>query len=395
MSFEYKYDYELINEINGMQNGLLITVSIDNFAYIVLNPETKSSYEAHIVKLQKMLAQYLNSTVIRHSEKCFFILTDTKTNIYKDVMALINNFNNIDENNIFLKCLIGYSFFDVTSKKNNNPICQSLAALDYAIKNNIKAVNYADYILEHNLEEQKPNAIPKKILNIIHNKGLKVYVRPILDNNTNEIRLYESTIETKDTKDKISEDTIISFSKEFNLISLINNISCKLIREQMAYNIKSNIIINISIENCIDKYWVSNFINKINDLPLSSRLIISLSEKIDNKNKKSLFQFIEQVRAIGCKIMANITHALSYKINEIQKINLDYINLESSFTNNIESDPVILHATKLMIDFFRVIEVKILASQVDTKEKFEIMKQLPVDYLHGQIVGEKIEIEKI
>ncbi|UAT42724.1 EAL domain-containing protein [Anaplasmataceae bacterium AB001_6] len=399
VKFEYTYDYNLVSKVTEMESGILIAISIDNFPYIVSNDNVSRDYEDYVIKIQEVLSEHLNATVIRHSDHVFFILTEQEISVHNEVFPLIRNFNNQEGHNIFLKCVLGYCIFSCNQKTTNtHPISNALAALKFATKTNVFCVNYDDYASHFHLDDTKNNhELPKFISSAIDSGSLVMYARPIIDIHNGKIEMYESFLSIKDLpkQKKIREIDIIRSAEEFNLIGILDNIACKMVRNQTAHDANNKFITKISLKSCISNYWLTDFFSNIQDLPLAKRMVIEIHGEYSHYNKKEIVSFINKLKDLGCKIMFNTSGIAIGRMTEILNLRVDFVKIDERLIEDIENNPVTQNIVKFLSDFFYSIGSNVIATGITNDTQVEILKNLKIQYLQGPLFGKEIPIDQL
>ena len=72
-------------------------------------------------------------------------------------------------------------------------------------------------------------------------------------------------------------------------------------------------------------------------------------------------------------------------------MNVDYIKIDASIIKNIVEDKNSEYIAKLIVDFSNRVGVKTIAEFVHSKEVFEKVKDLGVDYSQGYYFSEPLE----
>ena len=73
------------------------------------------------------------------------------------------------------------------------------------------------------------------------------------------------------------------------------------------------------------------------------------------------------------------------------KLDVDFLKIDSSIIQNINTDKNSYIITKTIVDFCKQINVKTVAEYVADGDLFEIAKNLGVDFVQGYFIGEPKE----
>ena len=103
---------------------------------------------------------------------------------------------------------------------------------------------------------------------------------------------------------------------------------------------------------------------------------------------KEIKDFINTVKKYNCKIAIDDFGSGYSNLNHIINLDIDYIKIDASIIKNIDKDENSEHIVKLLVEFSKKLGIKTIAEFVSSKEIFEKVKKLGIDYSQGYYFSE-------
>lgn len=296
----------------------------------------------------------------------------------------------IDENRIYLTINVGVA----TSNKNNEISKKQLFenayfALKYAKERKIQYALYHENLIS-NAENLYSYYWKEKILLAIQNKSVIAFYQPIINNTTLYPEKYEMLIRLKDSDDKyISPYNFMLSSRKYGLYNHLTKI---MIIEVFNKIIETDyeISINISISDICNISTMKLLINKLNHFPKdkTSKIVFEILESEGIESYNEIKEFISTVKKYGCKIAIDDFGSGYSNLNHIINLDIDYIKIDASIIKNIDKDENSVHIVMLLVEFSKKLGIKTIAEFVSSKEIYEKVKKLGIDYSQGYYFSE-------
>lgn len=303
----------------------------------------------------------------------------------------------VDEEEIFLTVHMGISTSSCSGESCKTDISKLVYKANIAMKYaKSKKVQYAIYNSElMNISgDNYEYFIKKQIIMAINSNNIFAVYQPIVDNRTNEIVKYESLIRINGVENRIINPVhFLELSKECNLYShltkfMINEVFNKVMNTdyKISINISVTDIINLSTNNLI--------FSKLKKMPQEKRenIIFELLESEEIKNYSQVEDFINILKSYGCKVAIDDFGSGYSNFNHILNLNIDYLKIDSSIIKNILEDKTYETIVRLIIDLTRDMKIETIAEFVCSKDIFEKIKELGIDYSQGYYISEPIKL---
>jgi len=297
-------------------------------------------------------------------------------------------FNNM-ENDVY-ECEEGYSIvsdFTVGIAYGTEHLHhRSHVALQKAI---IEKVNYKEYDSTAMSKDLQRSSLDKlKIYkSALHDGNIVPYFQPIVNAQTTSVMKYEALARliTKDGKvispyqflnSAIEDKTFEFFTRQitqkiFNIYEKSNmNFSMNLTYE----NISSTTMMDY-IKNRLDKYG-------------GDRMTFEIVETEEIKDYELVEDFILMVKEYGAKVSIDDFGSGYSNFTNIIKLNIDYIKIDGTLITKLLDDVKARNMVAGLIQFAKSINVETIAEFVSSRELYDEVKALHVDYIQGYYFGE-------
>jgi len=268
----------------------------------------------------------------------------------------------------------------------------AISALGYARLNNIKYIYSSDdingikNIVYSNIE------VLKKVKTIIDSNNIINFYQPILDNHTEKIQKYETLVRLKSQNNELlSPMTFLDIIKNVQLYEQLTKIVYKNAFDKFKFN-NYEFSINIShidIENKIVRDYIFEILSK--NPHVSNRITFEIAEDKNLKDIGLIKEFIKEIRKYEAKIAIDNYGSSYSNIQNIVQIEPDFIKIDGSIVHNIVDFPKCYTLLESINIFAQNFGVKTVAEYVSSKEIFNEVINLDIDYSQGYFIGKPSE----
>jgi len=282
----------------------------------------------------------------------------------------------VDEHEIDIRATAGITF----SPKNNKLITANIA-LKVAKKNN------KDYIVFYealdNFKEYQNNMLwTKKLKQALDKDNIIVYFQPLVNNKTMNVDKYECLVRMVDEEKVIAPFFFLEVSKKANQYRNITKIVIEKSFKEFE-NLPFEFSINISYEDIEDKNFLNFIKYKLQKYDVAKRVVWEILEDEGVKSYDVLFDFIKEVKALGCKVAIDDFGTGYSNFEHLMRMNVDYLKIDASLVKHVATDANSYKVVKTIVDFAKSLNLKTIAEYVENEEILEITKKLGVDFSQG------------
>jgi len=389
----------LIEKLNDSIGKIIILINIDDFTTI-------NDFYGHEVgdKVLKKLASILKE-----------MTEDTKSEVFKlpsDEFAIITDASHLENEieNKIKSCILKISNEDFTVG-NRHTVYVSVTVSAALINEDKTGLINADMtlklakragkefmIFDKNLELAKQYEsnvkIENTIRNAINNNGIIPYFQAIVNIKTQKIEKYEALVRLKEANGNIlSPFHFLETSQKIKLYPQITEIMVEKTFEYFSKN-KKKFSINLAFSDILDEKTREYIFKKIEEHQISEQLTIEIVETQQNKYESYVESFIEEVYASGANIAIDDFGSGYANFQHMTTMKSDYMKIDGSLIKNIDTDQNAKLIVETIIVFAQKLKKKTVAEFVHSKEIYEIVKSLGIDYAQGYYFGKpESEIE--
>ena len=349
---------------------------------------------AVLIKIAEILDElsYENVKVYRTGSDEFILLQDfaAYTTEYED--SIKKMISEINSTSLYLEEYKLNVYVDVTVGIAHDFI-NCLEKADIALREAQQGhLSYLMYTDDLSLDTKYENDIKWTaiIREAVANGKIVPYYQPIVDKDQNIIK-YESLMRLIDEDNKvISPFFFLEISKKAKFYTIM----MKMIIEQTFNVIKESnkdITINLSIQDIYNKQMVDYIKSQLLHLNIAKNVIFEITESESISDYDKVYQFIIEVKKLGCRIAIDDFGSGYSNFSYILKLKPDYLKIDGSLIKDIHKDENAFIITKTIAQFAQRLGISTIAEYVHNEEVFEILKKLNIDCYQGFYFSEPKE----
>ena len=389
--YNRNYLQDLENFIN-LNDYILATLDIDYFKMV------NDTY-GHDVgdKILAQTAQIIASTVrlkddiiIRYGGEEFIILAKVNRKDNLNALNVIERiFVNIQKSEFYINnnevinitVSIGVNLTPFKSRSFADAFKLTDIAL-YNAKN--KGRNNIEIYDELENKNNDLNISINEIKDAIENQQMVCFYQKIVDSKTLEVSHYEALLRIIDKNGNIilPEKILPVIKGTFilrNITKYVLEICYKKLQEEK--DIKINI--NLNPKDVIDNSIIQILKSFATENNISNRLGLEIVESEDLISSKDAKENLLMLKNLGYNIFIDDFGSGYSNFIYLTEIKTDYIKIDGSIISKILDDKISFLLVKSIVEFAKEADIKVIAEYVSTKEIFEIIKILEIDYVQG------------
>lgn len=215
------------------------------------------------------------------------------------------------------------------------------------------------------------------------------YYQPIVNNQTGKIEKYECLCRLINREGEvISPFHFLEVAKQTGYYPLLTK---EIVTKSFMLfnNYDYEFSINLSVLDICDP----DTIKFIKDMLISYKNIsrnvvfeIIESEGIENYNE--IKTFIDLVKDLGCKIAIDDFGSGYSNFENVLKLNIDYLKIDSTLIKNIDNNTDLQIVTRTIVNFSRELNIQTIAEYVHSEQVLAKVKELMIDFSQGYYLGE-------
>ncbi len=141
--------------------------------------------------------------------------------------------------------------------------------------------------------------------------------------------------------------------------------------------------INLSVEDILDPQTVAFILGKLEQSGASDRVIFEILESEGFENFEEVQRFIAKVKQRGGRIAIDDFGSGYSNFAYLLNLEVDFIKIDASLIKNIDKNANSRIVVETIVAFAQRLGIKTIAEFVDSKEVFETVKEIGVDFSQG------------
>ncbi len=240
-------------------------------------------------------------------------------------------------------------------------------------------------------EEDCQSTSSKRISDIqlaIDEDRIKCAYQPIYSNKSKKIDKYEMLIRLIDKNgDIITPNEFLPSIRNtqvyIKLTSIVLNTAIKTLNET-DYQLS----MNLDIQDILNNELIMLFKTSLKNKPeLAARLTVEILEHEEILNFELVKKRIKVLENLGLKIALDDFGSGFANFRYLLDLDIDILKIDGSLIKNIDQSSEAYFMVKSIVDFTKNMNMATVAEHVETKEEFEVLSELGVDYMQGFYLG--------
>jgi len=398
---------KLLDDLTILTNPVLILVNIDRFG------EINDFYGTEIGDnvLKGMENRITASTIMDFSYKLYRIYADEFAILYdekylngrshEEIIASLHSHIesapfSVNGTLIMIKVTLGAVIDPMREVKEHLSISQLLIDSDMALRH-AKHTDKEFVILNDTINIRKEIAhnieFTGKIMEAIASDRIVPFFQGIIENKSADNFLddpyslvptkYECLIRLIGTDKKvISPFSFLEVAKKAKLYSHLTHImieKCFDFFQENSYEFS----INLSVEDILDMKTVQFIFDKLENKNIAKRVIFEILESEGFENFEEVKEFIKQIKQRGGRIAIDDFGSGYSNFAYILHLQVDFLKIDASLIKNIHSDTNSRIIVETIVAFAQKLGIKTIAEFVHSKEVYDIVKEIGIDYSQG------------
>lgn len=387
--------FALMNYLKTMDSGNLFLVNVDNFNNI------NSAYgfeigDKALVEIARLIniAKPVNNKLFRMNSDEFVLVNNdilSSKELGFIASSIISFFDQMelcidDEIDIKVSVSIGISIGN-----HNTLLSHARVAIKELREHRRSAYKIYNPRSSYIKKQQENIYWIHKIKDAFIDENITTYYQPIVNNKTGKIEKYECLVRIMQDGILIPPIRFLEASKLTGTLSLVT----KAIIEQACKkfsNTDYDFSINITNTDLHLDYleeYLMKYVKKYDIHP--SRITLEILEDIDTLGEDDTLKQLDSLRYNGFKIAIDDFGSHSSNLSRLLEFSPDYLKIDGSFIKDILIDKKSLVIVEVIILLCQRSNIKMVAEYVHSKEVYEKIKELGIDYSQGYYFGEPKE----
>ena len=158
--------------------------------------------------------------------------------------------------------------------------------------------------------------------------------------------------------------------------------------ETLEQNRLVHLAVNLDIQDILNKDIMNMFYETFeNRKELAQRLTVEILEYEEIKNFTLIEESIERLKSIGFAIALDDFGSGYANFGYLLNLNIDILKIDGTIIRDIDKNRPAYNIVKAIVSFAKSMEMETVAEMVNTKEEYDTLIEIGVDYLQGYYLG--------
>ena len=228
----------------------------------------------------------------------------------------------------------------------------------------------------------------KIIQEAICDDRIRVHFQPIMCNSSDNITKYEVLCRIEDRDKTLYQPQ--EFIPSAIVAGRMSDITRVVIDKSFKYFKNNNhaFSINATLEDFEAEYLVEYIEYKCDYYGIDPRRVyIEILENISTEATSGCIQQIQALKEMGCNISIDDFGVDSANFSRMMQIQAEVLKIDGHFIQHLLHDKNAKIIVENIVQFSQRMGAKTVAEYVDSKELFELVKELGIDYSQGFYIG--------
>jgi diguanylate cyclase (GGDEF)-like protein len=229
-----------------------------------------------------------------------------------------------------------------------------------------------------------------EIVNCLRDGLFKLAFQPVFDAKTGAVVMHEALLRMTDsTGALVTAGHLVPIAEGLGLIRLIDRAVLQLAMQTLETYPSARLSINISATTVTDPRWNQQLLDIIAGTPgPAKRLVVEITETAALGNLLTSHDFVVALRNLGCDVALDDFGAGYTSYRNLKELPISLIKLDGSFCHQLADGSENAILVQSMVKLAHAFGHKVVAEWVDTAADAEILADIGVDYLQGNMLGE-------
>ncbi|MDH5355340.1 MAG: EAL domain-containing protein [Gammaproteobacteria bacterium] len=229
-----------------------------------------------------------------------------------------------------------------------------------------------------------------------------LYAQPIVSMNNSSHRHYEMLLRMTDENGSIVGANIFMSAAE--RYGLMGKLDCWVIENALALLVENPtffeeiefVSINLSGESLSSSDFLDFIVTQLDNSGIdASKICFEVTETLAISNLPAATNFISTLKAIGCYFALDDFGSGLSSFEYLKNLEVDYLKIDGMFVKDIVDDPIDRALVKSINEIGQIMGLKTIAEYVESDEIRQLLKEIGVDYVQGNSVGEPKSFDEI
>ncbi|MGN0808050.1 MAG: EAL domain-containing protein [Candidatus Coproplasma sp.] len=246
---------------------------------------------------------------------------------------------------------------------------------------------------EENTDFQKEMMLLQVINDAIAHNRVIPYYQGIMNNNTQQIDIYESLMRITDKDGKIyMPGEFLPVAKEYKLYDRLSQAMISKVLDDVPKH-TFIVTINLNTSDLYNQDTLKLIFDKLEQSECPEKVIFEIVESEALTDYAYLKTFTDKIHELGAKIAVDDFGSGYSNLMHVLRIDLDYIKITGEIVRDVHTDPSCSDFVTMISSWANTRDKKVIAEYVENEPIQQVIKQNKVDYSQGYLFSKPKKID--
>lgn len=233
-------------------------------------------------------------------------------------------------------------------------------------------------------------------------KSIELLYQPVFDTHLNMAIDYETSMRINDRKLGVLQPfSFIPIAEKSNRIVELGKWALEeacdaILRCEKRDADINRLIMFASTKHLAKKSFVTQMLKIVDKKNVNpDKFCFNINQSILEADKEQIIANIQELRQVGFLVSIDDFGVEYTSVSHLGQYEVDYIGINDSLLDNIQSDERAQNMLQGIIDFAKKLESQTRINGVDTQEKADLLKIMGIDQMKGKLYGDLMPEKKI
>ncbi len=231
-----------------------------------------------------------------------------------------------------------------------------------------------------------------EIIQALNDRRIILAYQPIADANTRKIKYYEGLVRMRHLDGRIAgAGEIIPPAERLGLLKHIDMRVIELAAEELSKDKQSRLSINVDVSSLMSSEWMdmvsaSLFAKRVE----ANRLVVEITETAMINDLATTTKAIHRLHEMGVQVALDDFGAGHTSFKTLRNMPINIVKIDGIFIHNLKISRDDRFFVSTLVNLAQHLGMKTVAEWVRDAETADILTNIGVDYLQGDVVGEAL-----
>jgi diguanylate cyclase (GGDEF)-like protein len=155
-------------------------------------------------------------------------------------------------------------------------------------------------------------------------------------------------------------------------------------------------LINLSGSSLCNPQFVAFLGQQVSSIPIiGKRVCFEITESSAISNLRVVSEAIQQLRKLGCRFALDDFGSALSSFGYLKSLEIDYVKIDGGFVKDMNSDAIDAAMVRAINEIAHITGVQTIAEFVETKEIYDRLRRLGVDFAQGHSIATPRPVEEL